>query len=152
MLRQCTKLRCCRMALVLFAALCLTGCALINSRCEGRITTTQPPHLARSAAETALVEALWAYHESAITDVLEGIGSGKYRYYGSGSSDFDKALDFFEIVTGIPSNTGATFGRLITPDLGTTLILWQQWYRENRSLLRFDAAHCEITRLEPTKP
>jgi len=91
-----------------------------------------------------LVEGLWSYHEAAITNVLEGIETGRYVYNDSGGPDFNKALDFFESVTGIMSSTGTTFGRLITEDLGATLELWRQWHRKNRGHLHFDPNYCEI--------
>jgi hypothetical protein len=138
-------LRYCRTLLVLSAALCFVGCAFSSRRGERQVARTPPYELARPAAEILLVEALWSYHEAAITDVLRGVDTGRYRYDGAGGRDFDRALDFFESVTGIQSNAGTTFGRLITPELGATLDLWRQWYRENREQLRFDASHCEIT-------
>jgi hypothetical protein len=104
-----------------------------------------PPRMsARTLAEQALAEALWMYHEAAITEVLEGVKTGKYRYNYGGNRDFEKALSFFEVTTGILSDTGTTFGRMITPDLADTLDRWRQWHREHRNRLHFDQENCDL--------
>lgn len=136
-----------RLFLVLSAVLCVAGCRSLSSRrSEEQAAGTPSYRVARPAAEAALVEALWSYHEAAITDVLKGIETGRYRQQDAGGHDFERALDFFEWVTGIPSNTATHFGRVVTPNLGDTLALWRQWYQANREQLRFLPDDCEIAR------
>lgn len=135
------------LALALAAALCIAGCCAFSGQGnEGRAGAPPPSQVTRAAAEADLVEALWSYHEAAITDILKGIENGLYQYNDAGGRDFDRALSFFELVTGIQSSTAGRFGRTITPDLGDTLYLWREWYRDNREQLHFAQDHCEITR------
>ena len=98
----------------------------------------------KSSEEQAVIDALWSYHEAAIVDVLRGVESGEFHYNGDGGRAFDKALVFFEGVTGIPSSTGTTSRRPITPELANDLRLWRRWYRKHRRALRFDLECCDL--------
>ncbi len=135
------------MLLVLLAVLCTAGCRSFSSRRGEEVAVAPLYQVPRRAAEAALVEALWSYHEAAVTEVLKGIDIGIYQYRDLGGADFEKAVSFFESVTGIDSGTAQHFGRAITPDLGDKLDLWRQWYQENRGHLYFDPYHCEIASL-----
>ncbi len=132
-------------ALVIPAAMNLVGCRTPMFRGNKELSAGVPAKIStRGAAEQALAEALWSYHEVAITDTLNGISAGEYRYYDSGREDFERAVDFFEFTTGILSETGTHFGRRITPDLGEALDRWRQWHREHRGRLYFDQENCVL--------
>lgn len=134
--------QCCCAALWLTAWRAILLAGLLPSLHGCQVVGVTPVRL--SSGEQRLVDALWRHHETSLVRVLEGAERGEYQLYSAGGEAFEAALDFFEAATGIESNTGTTFGRLITPELGETLALWRSWYRENRLLLRFDPAHCEV--------
>ena len=100
--------------------------------------------VAEPGSEQALVDALWAFHEREIAKVLLGVQTGTRKLWGAGGPEFDRAIDFFESVTRIFSNTAWTHGRAITPELESTFSRWQLWYRSNRLRLLFDPGSCEI--------
>lgn len=144
-MRHSALLRYLRAALVLSSALWLAGCCTSTlQKSKSRSAVAPPSPTPRSAAEEELVEALWSYHEAAIKEVLDGVETGRYHYNSSGGRDFDIALDFFEMTTGIMSDTAVHFGRMITPSLPETFKLWQQWHRDNRSRMRFDSQYCPL--------
>jgi hypothetical protein len=128
---------------VLPAAVYIAGCCTLTGQKEGAaLSVTLPTVTTRSAAEQALAEALWSYHEAAITTILASIEPGNPM--AGGGRDFDEALTFFESTTGILSNTGTRFGRIITPELPGTLDRWRQWHREHRNQLHFDQENCDL--------
>lgn len=136
-------LRYLRPAVALPAALCIAGCCTPAGQ-KDLATSALPPVTARARAEQALAEALWSYHEAAITTILDSIEPGKDDPMAGGGRDFDEALTFFESTTGILSNTGTRFGRIITPELPETLERWRQWHREHRNQLHFDQENCDL--------
>jgi hypothetical protein len=83
------------------------------------------------------VELIWRAHEQAIESVIDGRGEIDQERLA-------QAIEFFERLTGIESNTGTTFGRLPTPQLPETLQRWNRWYEENRDSLLVDPLSCRL--------
>lgn len=134
-----------RPVVVLLLLLCVAGCCTpMGHNCGASSEGKLPAVKERSIAEQALAEALWSYHEAAITEVLAKMNSKKHEPMAGGGRDFNEALTFFEATTGILSNTGTRFGRIITPDLPETLDRWRQWHREHRNELHFDEVSCDL--------
>src|SRR5688500_8308117 len=101
---------------VLLSSLGLGGCMASNGT-NALARPEEPGDGGLRQRESALVDALWAYHEAAIREVLQGVRDGKFRVYGPGTVEFENALNFFEVVTQIESETASTHGRAITPEL-----------------------------------
>ena len=93
-----------------------------------------------------LVENVWRAHEHVVLSVLN---------MEKGEIDLDRlsrSIVFFEKVTGIMSNSHTYFGVLPTSELPDTLERWNQWYAENRHLLRIDPLSCQLEVTSETSP
>jgi len=80
--------------------------------------------------ELHLIDHIWEFNEQLIVEAIN-------RNSGLIDARFTLAVNFFEEVTGILSDTGTLLGRVPTEGLRTILSAWRNWYRLHRSQLHF---------------
>lgn len=105
---------------ILFPQLLVSGCSIV--RPVGRFQD--------GGQDPAQV---WTMHRSYLLEVNK---SGKWN-----QTDFEKAIFFFEDLTGIPSQLDASslVGLILDPErLKVALNKWDQWYLENGKRIYWD--------------
>jgi hypothetical protein len=93
----------------------------------------------------ALVEYIWRANEQVVRSLLDW--EGEYD-----QERFAEAIDFFERVTSIMSDTHTYFGTIPTSQLPEALAQWDRWYEENRHSLRVDPLSCRILVVAESSP
>lgn len=117
----------------------LSFAALSSGVCGCGSAAPQAPLLPGRDNEqlAVLVEAVWHANREVIESALDTKGE-------IDQERFTRAIEFFEGVTGIPSDTLTTFGRLPLPQLRNTLDQWNLWYETNRNFLSIDLLACRL--------
>lgn len=103
----------------------------------GNVTATK--HQQTPSRDAAVVTAIWNYYEGSLQEAMKASSSGSFD-----SGSFSLAIDFFEGVTGIPSNTGTYVGRLPSPELAEANRRWEAWFAANHNRLQFSPGSCKI--------
>ncbi len=121
--------------------LVLSWAAMLLS-CVGASSQLQNSSVAQPTREVELhlIDHIWKFNEQLIVEAIN-------RKSGPIDTRFTLAVNFFEEVTGILSDTGTLLGRVPTEGLRTTLSAWRDWYRLHRSQLRFRPDHSPIVTL-----
>lgn len=91
----------------------------------------EPGPASEEPLETRVIDALWERRSLVIRQTIE---LGLFEPW----RDFEDAIQFFEDLTGIQSDTGTPYGRMPGPNLGQTLEHWQGWFARNRKDLVWD--------------
>lgn len=104
--------------------------------CQGGL---EPGRSSQSPAKENVrqVDVIWDSHRDTIVRTLDSGAEGSLE-------DFNRAIEFFEVTTGIPSNTGTYLGRLPNQSLRETLEQWQEWFDENEHALYWDEERKQV--------